>query len=720
MKASRKIFILLISAMLFQSLTSRIVAQITAVRTSERPMIDGTIEDLWHQSLKIDSFQQIEPTILAAPTVKTEVYVLYDQENIYIAMKMYQRRNTVRASRGRKDSDVSLEGDYVTVSVDPLFNGNTAFYFTINPENIVRDGTFDEYGFESTQWDATFTSATAILDDYWTAELQIPLTSISFQDKDVQDWGIQFYRRYAQNQEITVSRLIDPKGPYRLTNYERLAGLTGLNKKSDILITPYVYSHNDADYLGHSSIVKGKAGGEMRYTPNSSMTILATINPDYAQLETDKEVINVTDLPTEYPEKRPFFTESSEFYTNAAVYTRKIVDIKAGVQLKQLGELLKYDVTTVLDGNDDLWAMGHLIAGDNSSYLTELTTGLKRQKDRDDYNITTHLVKWYFGKKLMFSNWIGTINSPARDMNEWETVNNIRWRELTLTAGLWNQYKTKFYNPNILGWTYLSNEVHTIGYLRYSIPNASEFFRLIYLDANLDVYGLAAPFGSSYSILTLTSKYTLRMNESLGNWIVTLAYRPAIEQKFRYRQFAGNVNQEVFEDTFSKFVLVNDKADGYAFNIQTDNSKSIGLTLDYNNYHVRQSKANNYSSEVYWKIDADAMIKYSVGYIAIDGSDYQAKYQRFINRVQAEYNITDRLNIRVIAQPDIEKMPNNDDYIGNVAAYNLTLSWEYVPGSFLYFVYNRYSNSFDMGSDPRSYVNHNQSLVLKINKTFGL
>lgn len=695
-------------------------ASLSAIRTRVNPTIDGVLEDVWKTGTRFGAFKQIEPDILADATVRTEGYFLYDEENIYMAMKLYQRRNSIHSSRARKDADLIKAGDYVTFSLDPVGNGNTAFFFTINAENANRDGTYDEYGTENTQWDAPFNSATLISDEYWTVEVQVPLTSLSFQDKDIQEWGIRLYRHFAQNQEMAVSNLVDINNPYRLTNLDRLVGLAGLNKRTNLQLSPYIYSHNETDLLNRSTFTQGKTGGELRYTPSSSMTLLATVNPDYAQLETDKEIINVSDLPTEYPEKRPFFTQSSDFYTNAAVNTRNIVDIKAGLKIRQLGDIAKYDITGVLDGEDNGWLFGHLIIGDNTSYLAELTSGLKDQISRDDYNVTAHLMKWFFDKRLVFSHWVGTINNPGKMKNEWETVNNIRWLSRTFVAGWWSHYKTKLYNPYIVGWNYLSNEFHSMMWTKYSIINGSGLLRTASLNTQFDYFSLTSPSGHSYSTITFTQEDIFNLGEDLGNWSLSLVYAPPTNQKFRYRQFDATQTDQIFEDAFSKFTLVDDKAPSYSGEVRSDDSKTLGLTLRYSSNHVRHARADNVNSEVYWKIGGDAVVRYSLGFIDIHGSKYQDRYSQLINRLQLEYNLTERFNIRLILQPDVVRLPGSDDYLTQSLASNVTISWEYWPGSYVYLVYGRYRNVEEANAVPRSTLRSEQSVVLKINKSFSL
>ncbi|MGD8307749.1 MAG: DUF5916 domain-containing protein, partial [Ignavibacteria bacterium] len=447
--------------------------------------------------------------------------------------------------------------------------------------------------------------------------------------------------------------------------------------------------------------------------------ILATLNPDYAQIETDKEIINVSDLPTEYPEKRPFFTESTDFYNNGAFYSRNITDIKFGLKIRKLGELLKFDVTSVFDGNDQLWFAGHSIFGD-SEFYGELVGALKHQPGRIDYNITTHLLKWAFHKRLGLSSWIGTINKPNTGKNEWETVNSIRWITRNFTLGYWSHYKTELYNPNTLGLNYLSNEFHHFLWSKYSIINPSGTLRNSSLQLAFDYYDLTSHSGNSYYTLTLTNDYELHFNDYLGNWTLSLIYILPTIQKFRYRNIVDYNQDEIFKDAFSQFVLIEDRASTYSLKLSSDQSKSIGFTLDVTNNHIRQALSNNINFELYWKINPDLLIKYSLGYIFINGSEYQEKFEQIIHRLQFEYNLNDKLNIRAIVQPNIARLPNAYDYENNLSSFNLTVSWEYLPGSFIYLVYNRYRNSEQSNELSKSILDNNQSLILKINKSFSL
>lgn len=694
-------------------------SQHLAVKTNSSPKIDGVIEDLWMNSTRFESFKQIAPNILAEPTVKSEGYFFYDEDNIYMAMKLYQRKNTIHSNRGRKDSELVSEGDIALFAIDPMNNRNTAYFFVVNATNAVEDGTLSEDGTKSKDWDGIFYSAVNISDDYWSVEIQVPLNTIGFQNKEIQNWGISFFRYYAQNQEQIVSRLSDIHNPYRLTNFDTVNDLVGLKKSNNFRLLPYLYSTNENNFLLNNSKYRGKLGGELIYTPNPSLQILATFNPDYAQLETDKEVINVSDLPTEYPEKRPFFTESSDFYPGAAVNTRNIVDIQAGLKVKQLSELLKYDVTGVLDGENNKWLLSNIKLTDNVSYLAEIIGGLKNHESTNNYNVTTHVIAWLFDKRLSIYNWFGTINNPIRDKNEFETVNAIKWKSRNWDTGIWSHYRSKYYNPNIVGWNYLSNLVIYKTWLNYSIINESGFFRNNTFGITAFYNDLTSPQSNSYFTFDIVSNNLFHPSELLGNWSFQITFTPKSNQQFRYRKVENYNDNMIFEDAISKFVLIEDAANTVAVDLQSDYSKNFGGRLNYNNYHVRASKANNLETEVYWKLGSSSIIKYSLSYINIEGSPYQDKYEQVIHRLQIEYNITDKLNIRGIIQPNTSRLPNQNEYENRIQAFNVTLSWEYMPGSFLYFVYNKYEDSEKEALQSRALLVNNQSFIIKLNKSLS-
>lgn len=684
-------------------------------------IIDGYLtEESWINATKFSNFIQIEPSIYTPSVVKSEFYFTYDTENIYFAGKLYQLKETIAASSARKDDPKTKKADLIVIAIDPLNNGNSAFYFIINPVNAIGDGIINEIGDMNSSWDAIFISKTQISDSSWTFELKLPLTSISFQNKKIQKWGIMFSRKYAQKQELSINQLTDKNGPWRPSDFYKISGIKNIKKSKKTVITPYIYSYRNHNALEQTSKWGAKFGGEIKYNPSPSSTFLVTVNPDYAQIETDKEVINLSDIPTTYPEKRPFFTEASDMYPGLAVNTRNILDINAGVKFRNIGKLTKLDITSVYDKEENIWLLGNFRITNNSKYHFEIISGMKNVKNKFlkefDYNVTLHGKLYFFDKRMQVYTWYGTINMPDKQKNEFESVNAIKWVTRNWDIGLWNQFKSNQYNPNIVGSPALSNEIIVQAWIGHTIYKENSFFRKINLMSRLIRYDLFDHKGNDYYVNSFDFGSLIYFGDWLGNWELNFSYKPNLKQKFRLRSQEQFSDNPVFTDAFSDFILVDQSAHTIVFNIKTDVSKDFGIEFKYDNSLIRKSKANSYTIESFIKVGSKAMLTYTFNYIDIKGSKYQSKYRQIINRIKAEYNFNDKMNLRFIYQPNRIKLPL-DNYMHQDYNTNLTFSWEFAPGGKLFLVYSKLRDSNQFVNQDVNYINNKSSLVLKLSKS---
>ena len=373
------------SSLIVQVLSfSVVLADSQATRTDTPPIIDGQLEDLWQNSMVPLNFVQFSPVIRGAPTVESEVYFLYDSENAYFAGRFYQDKSTISSVRSRRDAELILNGDWAAWNLDPLNNGSSAYFITINPSNAFRDGVYtneeSEIEVSDTGWDSSIQTATSIEDDYWTVEIRLPLKDITYQQKPVQDWGLLVGRQYAAKREFIIANLVNINKPFEITNFFKLTGLSGFNYQKSFSWIPYTFGAveragaNGSERQELHSITN--FGLDIKYQPSPDTRILATVRPDFAQLETDVDVINVSDVPTNFPEKRPFFIESSDLYPGIAVNTRNIGDILVGGKYRKSGEYSDLDVTGVLDVDNTRWLLSNLKRSDNRKYLAEVIGGV--------------------------------------------------------------------------------------------------------------------------------------------------------------------------------------------------------------------------------------------------------------------------------------------------------------------------------------------------------
>jgi len=702
-----------------------ILTNVTHAQVSEKGdniQIDGELnEQIWNNARKISNLVQIEPEIFAPSVVKSEFYFTYDTQNIYLGGKIYQEKSSISAGNARKDDEKINHGDYVTIGIDPLNNGNSAFFFRINPVNAQADGTIDMDGNFDFSWDAIFVSETKITDHYWTFEIKIPLTSLTFQNKKVQSWGVMFSRYCAHEQELSINQIQDKNAPFNIRHFYKIDGVKGLRKSKKIVVTPYMYGHSVYSALNDSISYGAKMGGEIKYNPTPSTTIYATFNPDYAQIETDKELINISDIPTTYPEKRPFFTESSDMYPGLAVNTRNITDINAGLKVRNVGTNSKIDFTAVYDKQKNIWGMSDIRLTDNMKYHFEVISGIKSSntdylKDYN-YNVTVHGKLYFFDKKIQVYTWYGTVNRPKGNANEYESVNAVKWISRSWNAGLWNHFISELYIPGVVGSPTLSNQYILDGWLGYSFYNGQSFFRKTTITSHLLRNGLFTDRDKAYYENTNEIDNQLYLGNTLGNWNINIIYKPSLKAKFRYRNQANFNQQQEFTDGIGRFVLIDQSANTYSLDLKTDASKITGGEFIYDNSLVRKSKANNYSFNLFLKIGSKIMVDYSYNFVDIKGSEYQNAFKQSIHRIKAEYNFTKKMNLRFVFQPVSVKQQPDDLYNRN-AINNLTFSWEFIPGGNFYLVYNNFKNYNQTAYSSNQLMDNNHSLILKISKTF--
>jgi hypothetical protein len=690
------------------------------IRTSVAPRIDGIIEATWNQGLIADQFKQIMPAIWKDASMKTEVFVLYDSTNMYIAAKLHQAGKSLRTNPGRRDDKSIEQGDYVKFIIDPLNNGNSAFFYAFSPNNIVCDGVLNALGEWGFSWDGFFFSATTVSDSGWNVELQIPLSNLPFQHKQSQDWPFMVVRNYAEGQELSALQIVDENQPFRIVNFPKLQGLQGLHKQENFLFVPYTYLSNQSDFVANSSFNDSKIGGEITYSPNPSTAVYLTARPDYAQLESDKEIINVSDVPTAYPEKRPFFTASSDLYPGLAVNTRNITDIKFGLKVKSVFDRAKFDVTNVWDSDNRWWLLGDGRLTDNETYYVDLIGGLKKTATRSDYNVTVNLQTWFLDKRLTAYTWFGTINSSHRRGNEFESVNSVKWITRKVNAGLWNHFKSEYYNPNIVGFDALSNEVILCSWLGYSFIEETGFWRTVTPEIQADYYTLYSNRREGFVELTMKATLLVHPSDALGNWGIIAAFRPGLPSKFRYRNTLSYPTEEIHQDAYGPFILVDHAKKSISLTLSTDLSRQVGGSIAFDNKPVRGSNAQKIQAESFWKPTGNCEIVYSLERIQVAGSLYQPSYNEMIHRARLAFNVTARMMFRGIVQLNSKDIPVQD-YSMTSPKVNLTFSWEYEPGGFIYLVYNRYDALERLASRTNTDgAVLTQSVALKITKAFSL
>jgi hypothetical protein len=301
-----------------------------AVRVERPPVIDGRLdEDVWRRAPPTTAFTQKVPVEGKAPTEKTTMRVLYDDDAIYVAFECEQRGVPVESRLTRRDRQV--EADSVTFTIDTRRDGKSAFEFYVNAAGVLADAIrFNDTDYSS-DYDENWDARTDVRKDGYSVEIRIPLRILRFASAPVQSWGMQARRYISDKQETDEWALIPRAAGGEVSHYGKLDGLEGLSSRAPFELRPFVLGRlrrRDAvtSQVASGTDTKLSAGLDLKWHPSQDLTLDATINPDFGQVEADQIVLNLTTFETYYPEKRPFFLEGIDAFSTPAqlVYTRRI------------------------------------------------------------------------------------------------------------------------------------------------------------------------------------------------------------------------------------------------------------------------------------------------------------------------------------------------------------------------------------------------------------
>jgi uncharacterized protein DUF5916/cellulose/xylan binding protein with CBM9 domain len=290
-----------------------------AARRSGAIALDGRLDDAaWQVASPVTEFRQTDPTEGEPASQRTEMRFLFDEGALYVGAKMYdtEGRAGVRTSLVRRDGN--FNSDYMEVVIDGFHDHLSRAFFQVNPSG----SKFDMLGIGTSccdaGWDPIWEAATRIDDDGWSAEIRIPLSQLKFSAASAQTWGLQLRRWIHRRNELdqwSFWRKNESGGPARFGHLEGLEFGGHAGRQLELL--PYVAAKTqnlavpNGDPFNGGNVQSAQAGLDLKYNLSSNITLDATINPDFGQVEADPAVVNLTAFETSFPEKRPFFIASS-------------------------------------------------------------------------------------------------------------------------------------------------------------------------------------------------------------------------------------------------------------------------------------------------------------------------------------------------------------------------------------------------------------------------
>lgn len=320
---------------------------IQAVRVETAPQLDGRLSDpLWQQAPPASGFMQYEPHNDRPASFESEVRVLFNDQSVFIGALLYDPNpDSILTELGLRDANDKLNADQFYVDINPFNDGIYGFRFKVSASGVETDINMSGSGGDrgDLNWDAVWRSQVSITDKGWIVEMEIPYAALRFPKRNVEDWGINFWREVRRTRESSSWNFVDRRIGNAMGSMGLLRGMEDINPPLRLAFFPYVvgYMEKNGGEQGWGNTFNG--GMDVKLGLSESFTLDMTLVPDFGQVHSDARVLNLSPYEVQYDEKRQFFTEGTELFSKADLfYSRRI-----GAQPKGYR-----DVSSQLDENE--------------------------------------------------------------------------------------------------------------------------------------------------------------------------------------------------------------------------------------------------------------------------------------------------------------------------------------------------------------------------------
>ena len=317
------------------------------------PQLDGVLDDnIWKTAPLHEGFRQRDPDEGEPVSQRTTFQVAYDDEAVYFAVMCYDSEPDKIVSRLVRRDDY-VESDKVQIILDPHYNRQRGFSFTIYPSGSIIDGIVGGGGPDgwNNAWDGVWEAKTRIHKNGWAVECKIPFYMFRFSPKDKYTWGLQVEREISRRKERSHWRLIKKGTPGWISHFGDLVGIENIHPSRHLELIPYTMGRTT---LNSEADLWGSVGGDIQYGITSGITLNATINPDFGQVEADPATLNLSAYEEFFEERRPFFVKGASNFNFGAwekqfFYSRRIGRQPGHFEIPEgATELSRPEATTIL------------------------------------------------------------------------------------------------------------------------------------------------------------------------------------------------------------------------------------------------------------------------------------------------------------------------------------------------------------------------------------
>ncbi len=642
------------------------------------------------------TFIQIEPFDGQSSRFPTRVWLRYDSDKLYVLF-ICDDPDPDSVAHLLQRRDRSSRSDFVTFGISPFGDAKNGYWFRVTAGNVQTDATMSNVNSSDSNWDGVWSSSVAKTETGWQALLEIPFDTFRHGDPERKPWTVVFERFVHRAQEWSTLPAFDRRAQIRIDGFLPVTGLTGIPGSSHVELIPHAVarwddspadewrSENDWDNVG----ITGKI------VLNPSWSVDATYQPDFAQVDVDDIVINLSDYPVFLSEKRPFFLEGLDLFQQQPiqlVYTRRIADPVYGVRVTGQEPTVRasglYASNLNEDGQreDDFAARALWSVSDRNTLGGTVT-----HQHVDGENVSAAAfdatLRWGRRNETVL---IGAVSDvPGWDEQpvsvESETFVEGPWQvEMNYEAG----FRGRDFMINHLGWGRYSDQIWNWARLqrrwfpRDGVIENYRFYLNLYQESHQD---------TRYGFGTATLGYATHLRNTWG-WGVFGYYGDTVRRN--YLDEDETTDRMILTDNFGDYVT--ERYDSWSYNawVESDYRKPLHGYLEAAHQSLRDGQRVYVNPDLY--LTPRNNLTFSVAlrwshvwqvYDIANGSETDFRVWRF----GVDWSPVLNTSIR----GTLQYVDNSNDDAQQLLA-NVVFAWNWHPGSWFYVVYGENRDESDV------------------------
>ena len=513
-----------------------------------KPIIDAKEDRIWYEIEPTSKFVQYKPNNgkEERPGFESEIKIAYDKTNLYVLAKLRDPRiDSLNKELAKRDDD-NKNFDKFSVLIDPYSNGQLVYNFTVSASNVQSDSKIIR-GNKDMLWDAVWNSEVKIYSKYWLVEIEIPLSNLRYSVEN-SSWNFNFERTIRRYRETYTWNYIDVS--YEDVSLQKgiVNGFDNLESSLRLSLMPYFSSYIENFQSQYS--YPYNIGMDLKYGINESYTLDATLIPDFGQVASDDQVLNLSPFEIKFEERRQFFNEGTELFNKGGnmFYSRRVQD-----------DLI--NATKISGRNKNGLAIGVLNAlNANSSFdtLKNYNISIVDQSFNKNSSVSIMNTNMYQNNGLKKSNVTGVFTNIVNKNNTFSYSANIKLSNeveesvntgfsafsfLRKTSGnfryeLMTLIEDEKFNTNDLGFLESNNEIYNSIELSYYQFNPSKNF----INSNTEIEISHKTLFKPYKFTEF--EFEAESNMMLKNYLFT-------KIRFKARPFESNDYYETRDDNFN-------------------------------------------------------------------------------------------------------------------------------------------------------------------------